>query len=187
MSAIVKLLFVLIILAPLHALAGPGNGIIGVTGGTQGAKPGCFGQKCVLRIEHDRYRQPGIIVPDSSRAPKVYRPRVQRPEVHRPRVYRHDSRPPHVPKPRYVDPWRYEPAPRYHVPRPPYYVPAPPRVVVRMSCSHARNILLRQGFRSINARDCSGWRYVFTARLEGHRYYVTLHSGSGIILSARPY
>jgi hypothetical protein len=55
-----------------------------------------------------------------------------------------------------------------------------------LSCGEARRIVRDQGFRHVEARDCSGLRYRFTGWRDGDPYLIKLSSQSGQIISVRP-
>jgi hypothetical protein len=56
----------------------------------------------------------------------------------------------------------------------------------RLSCGEARRLVRRQGFRHIEARDCSGSRYRFTGWRRGTPFSIRISARSGRIISINP-
>jgi hypothetical protein len=56
----------------------------------------------------------------------------------------------------------------------------------RLSCGEARRMVRRQGFRRVQADDCSGRRYRFTAFRRGEAFSIRVSARSGRIVSIRP-
>jgi hypothetical protein len=70
----------------------------------------------------------------------------------------------------------------YYEPRPPVY--AYPR---RQSlCSAIARNLRNNGYRHVQAQDCSGRRFSYVGWSRGHRYLITVSSRSGQVISRRP-
>jgi hypothetical protein len=55
-----------------------------------------------------------------------------------------------------------------------------------LSCWQARRIVRNQGFRRVQAQDCSGRRYTFTGWSQGEPFRIKVSAQSGRIISVRP-
>jgi hypothetical protein len=56
----------------------------------------------------------------------------------------------------------------------------------RLSCGEARRMVRRQGFRRVEARDCSGRRFRFIGFRRGDAYSIAVSARSGRIVSVTP-
>jgi hypothetical protein len=56
---------------------------------------------------------------------------------------------------------------------------------VRVTCSAARNMLRRSGYRNVKAIDCKGRSFGFIAQRNGKRYQLIVSSRSGTIISRK--
>ncbi len=68
----------------------------------------------------------------------------------------------------------------------PYYAPAYPIMRNNISCNDAKWMLSDRGYRKINAQDCRGSSYTFTARRNGGKFLINVNSRNGRIQSVRP-
>jgi hypothetical protein len=75
--------------------------------------------------------------------------------------------------------------PGYYRWDPPHYEYRPRYEYRRMSCSEAKRILWREGFRSIRTYDCEGSRYEFHAVRDGRAYRLVVYATDGRIVAYR--